>query len=426
MSKNRSEPHDLRQMRNSVLNEENSASATSSSSEDLSNERETQEPPRSVSRGSDECYANPVDAIKEFLQGKEVASVAVLNEETHKGAVESTAVASPVKSISEELLPTQPLSKEQQLRLFHERLFKDATTTADSDLSKDVENEDNEYSNIDDEPTYSNPFDALSASAIGPLKVTTENLKRNISMSHSAWQLQQQGLMGKRNSPPPILPTCKDEKQAAASRKPIRYTRRGSGESEGGGGSGSPGSSASASPVQLQAHAWERREPVWKRKNSNRGNDEIFSDPSPTHMIPGGDKPQAPVSVSERLRQLRQRSQSDGVVMDEARLQSRPPMPLPIPEQATAEFNGCGGQVKLNGQAHQAALPYSSAGDHEDSRKVAPVDMEGTKKKRAWLERANSDYSMTKVQSVYYVRRGSAQVVPLSAKEIVKQHMSHV
>ena len=408
-------------MRNSVLNEENSSGATSSSSEDLSNERETQEPPRSESRGSDECYANPVDAIKEFLQGKEAASAAVLNEETQKGAVESTVVASPVKSVSEELLPAQPLSKEQQLRLFHERLFKDPTTTADSegtDLSKDVENE-------DDEPTYSNPFDALSASAIGPLKVTTENLKRNISMSHSAWQLQQQGLMGRRNSPPPIPSTCKDEKQAAASRKPIRYARRGSGESEGGGGSGSPGSSASASPVQLQAHAWERREPVWKRKNSNRGKDEIFSDPSPTHMILGGDKPQAPVSVSERLRQLRQRSQSDGVVMDEARLQSRPPMPLPIPEQATAEFNGCG-QVKLNGQAHQAALPYSSVDDRENSRKVAPVDMEDTKKKRAWLDRANSDYSMTQVQSVYYVRRGSAQVVPLSAKEIVKQHMSHV
>ena len=305
-------------------------------------------------------------------------------------------------------MPVQPNSKEQQLQLFHERLFKDSST-ADSDGSElAVQNGHQEYSEINDEPTYSNPFDALAANTFTPFRVTTEKLKRNnVSTPPSVRQLQQQSGLG--SSPPPPIPN-KDEKQPAFCRRPVRYGRRGSGDSDGG----------SAGPVQMQAHAWERREPIWKRKNSNRGNDEHLS---PTHMTPGGKKPQAPVSVAERLRQIRQRSQSDGVIVDEAHLLSRPPMPLPISEQERAERNEWG-QVCLNGQAHQVANSYNRAAERE-SGKIVPVDMKNGRRQKALLERTSSD-TVNQHQSVYYARRGMALVVPLSAKEIVQQHMSHV
>ena len=247
----------------------------------------------------------------------------------------------------------------------------------------------------EDEPMYSNPFDALSTNSTKPFRV----MKRNISAPTTV--KQQTG----SSPPPPPLPS----KDPPSSRRPVRYCRRESGDSEG--GSLSPGSNASVSPVQQQISAWDRREPARKQKNSNKVcMDECFSS---TPGGSGGEKLQGPLSVAQRLLQLRQRSQSDGVALDEARFHSRPPMPLPIAEQKDAESNEQG-HTQLNGQAHHAL--------DGESGKFPSADTKNAWKQKAWLERTGSDQQ----QPVYYARRGMAQVVPLSAQEIVQQHISHV
>ena len=346
----------------------------------------------------------------------------------------SVAHSSPIKSPgTESSLQAQQTSKELQLQLFHERLFKDHASTGDrqtpsngsSEVDTDsIHNRAHDYSEIDDEPTYSNPFDALAESAYRPpYRVKTDKLKRNVSLSTSAIQLQkQQPSQRCSNSPPPPPLPLKDEKQVVGGLgcRPVRYGRRGSGENELRGVPTSvvrSGSSASVSSIQHQQpqRVWERREPVWKRSNSRRGSDDSPFLPQRAVTIPDEEKPEAPLSVAERLRQLRQRSQSDGLTLDEARLQFRPPMPLPIleRERARRESSGGWGQVRLNGQSHHMSHAADSGGERGDNTSPA--------RQKAWLERTVSDQQ----QSVYFARRGMAHVVPLSAREIVKQHISH-
>ena len=386
----------------------------------------------------EECYADPVDAINEFLQGRD-AEFGSLTEsepnESPKSSVPQTdATLSPgVKSPGEE--PSPQSSKELQLQLFHERLFKDHSSTGDhhtpsngsSEVDADsIHNRTHDYSEIDDEPTYSNPFDALAESAYRPpYRVKIDKLKRNISMSTSAIQQQRQQQSSQRfssSSPPPPLP-LRDDKQVGGlvSSRPVHYARRGSGENELRGPvavvrSGSSASVSSMQQQQPQRGVWERHEPVWKRNNSRRGSDDSAFLPQRAVTVPDEEKPEAPLSVAERLRQLRQRSQSDGLSLDEARVQYRPPMPLPIHEQEQARGEGGSGwgQTQLNGQFHHISHA-SNGGGRGERGNMSPA------RQKAWLERTVSDQH----QSVYYARRGMAQVVPLSAREIVKQHISH-
>lgn len=417
---------------------------SSSSVEDLKLGKETetqrQETPFSERRLSDECYANPVDAINEFLtRDPEFGSLTESEpNESPKSIVPQTETESAThspgrKSLGEEpWVQEQQMSKEIQLQLFHERLFKDHTsTTSDrqtpsngsSEVDTDsIHNRAHDYSEIDDEPTYSNPFDALAESAYRPpYRVKTDKLKRNISMSSSSIQLPSKQQPSRcSNSPPPPPVPLKDDKKVAGglSHRPMRYGRRESGENEPRGANPvtRSGSSASISSVPQQ-RAWERREPVWKRNNSRRGSeDSAFV---PQRAMTDEEKPEAPLSVAERLRQLRLRSQSDGLTQDEVRLQSRPPMPLPILERepARGESGGSWGQVRLNGQSHH----MTHAANNNDSREENRGSKSSPSRQKAWLERTVSDQQ----QSVYFARRGMAHVVPLSAREIVKQHISH-
>ncbi|CAI7994409.1 hypothetical protein GBAR_LOCUS1440, partial [Geodia barretti] len=309
----------LYRSRDSVTNEE---SASSSSAEDLKSGKETdtlrQETPSLEMRMSDECYANPVDAINEFLQGRDA-------EFSPKSIVpqvetESTTQLLILKSLGEEpSLQAQQTSKEIQLQLFHERLFKDQTSSCghqtpsngSSEVDTDsIHNRPHDYSEIDDEPTYSNPFDALAESAYRPpYRVKIDKLKRNVSMSASAIQLSKQQSSGSStrcsNSPPPPPVPIKDEKKIVGglNHKPMRYGRRGSGENEPRGAPSIARSESSASvssvPQQQQQRVWERREPVWKRNNSRRGSDDgafLPQRPGADHE----DKPEAPLSVAER------------------------------------------------------------------------------------------------------------------------------
>ena len=437
----------LYRSRDSVATEE---SASSSSVEDLKPGKETdtlrQETPSLEMRMSDECYANPVDAINEFLQGRD-AEFSSLTEiepnESPKSIVphvetESTTQLLILKSLGEEpSLQAQQTSKEMQLQLFHERLFKDHTSSCDhqtpsngsSEVDTDsIHNRPHDYSEIDEEPTYSNPFDALAESAYRPpYRVKIDKLKRNVSMSASAIQLPKQQSSGSStrcsNSPPPPPVPIKDEKKIVGglNHRQMCYGRCGSGENEprGAHSIARSGSSASVSSIpqqqqQQQQRVWERREPVWKRNNSRRGSDDGAFLPQRS-AADHEDKPEAPLSVAERLRQLRQRSQSDGLTVDEARLQSRPPMPLPI-EELERSGGGGWGQVRLNGQSHHMSHAAASNGREEErGGKPRPA------RQKAWLERTVSDQH----QSVYFARPGMAHVVPLSAREIVKQHISH-
>jgi hypothetical protein len=397
--KNILKSHEQYHSSDSIVNEASAiASGTScSSAEDLNSEKEKpQEMTPPETRGSDECYADPVDAIHEFLQSNNssVAVGAAACDGPNKITAEFTSAAESLLRSTDDEHAQQP-SKEQQLQLFHERLFKD-TSAAESDRGGGeldfARNEALKFAEVEDEPMYSNPFDALSGNSTKPFRVR----KRNVS---SPTPLRQQT---GSSPPPPPLPS----KDLPPPRRPVRYCRHESGDSEG--GSLSPGSNASVSPIQQKIHAWDRREPVRKLKNSSSKGcvDDCFS---PTPGASGGEKPQAPLSVAQRLLQLRQRSQSDGVTLDEARFHSRPPMPLPIPEQEAAELNEQE-HTQLNGQAH-----------HPMDGEVASTDTGNSWNRTGWLERTGSDQ-----QPVRYARRGMAQVVPLSAQEIVQQHISHV
>lgn len=355
--------------------------STSSSTEDVNNERG--EASSSGSGGSDDCYADPVDAINEFLKGNKLS----LSPNEGPNSVELTNSDSPAISLSEEL-PAQQLSKEQQLQMFHERLFK--AYSDGNELPKKSENCDD--SKVDDEPTYSNPFDALAANTRRPFKVTTDKLKRS---SPNAWQVQ--GHPTGRNSPSPPPVPSRDEKKL--SQKPIHYTRRDSREAVGG-STGSSGGSGNVVQVQA-AH-------VWHRKGSNRGRER--QPPSPTQRAAGG-------GVRQQMPLSHQQLQSDRVTVDTMCLQSRPPMPLPIPEQDSAEDSGRG-QVQLCGQPLHAAHSITNG-------KHLPLDVQNIKQK-ALLERSNSDSMNRQQQSLYCARHGMAQVLPLSAREIVQKHMSHV
>lgn len=440
--------HDLYHSTDSVTNDESHGS--SSSVEDLKAHREVKVAPLkttpSATELSDECYANPVDAINEFLLGKE-AEFSSLNESETNGSPKffvpqvdgggSTANSPVVKSPGEPVsLQTPQSSKEIQLQLFHERLFKDQARQSDrqnnSEGSSEVDaesinNRTHDYSEIDDEPTYSNPFDALAESSYRPpFRVKTDKLRRNVSLSTSAIQIQpkQQPPLAQRHSnspPPPPLP-LKDEKVlGTVGSRPIRYCKVLGGENETKGmmmtSVARSVSIASVSVTQQQKvtqRLWDRREPVWKRKNSQRrGSDENVFQQQPTGANSNDEKPEVPISLAERVRQLRQRSQSDGLTLDEVRLQSRPPMPLPIMEQEPID-DGIGGrgELKLNGQSQHLQYAANSSTKGGGSR-GSPA------RQKKWLERTVSDSP----QPVYYARRGVAQIVPLSAREIVKQHI---
>lgn len=370
------------------LSESHSVSSkerASSSTEDVNNEREV---PSSGSVECDDCYADPVDAINEFLRDSKPSS----SPSDGLGSNELTNDDSPVFPASEELT-SQQASKEQQLQMFHQRLFK--ANSDGNELLKKIEMNGDDDSEAIDEPTYSNPFDALAANSRRPFKVTTDKLKRNASMSPNPWQLQQHP-SDRNGSPPPPVPS-RDIFQ-----KPVRYARREIGEDVG-------GNSAPGKPTHVQVPH------VWQRSNSNRGKDKC--PPSPTQRAPEG---QVPVSVSERLRQLRQQSQSDGVPLDPTCLQPRPPMPLPVLEQNTAEVNVLG-QVQLCGQP-QHPVHYNSKTNGVSGKNLR-LDVRNDIKQKAMLERSNSD-SMN--HQHHYARHGMAKVLPLSAREIVQKHMSHV
>ncbi len=379
----------------SILDEEDetSGSATggsSSSSEDLNNDSKVRGLPHPGSQGSDECYADPVDAIHNYLHSglpgpqQRAGSSDVLES--------PNAVFSPVTPTGEELHIQQ--SKEAQLQQFHDRLHKDSSSS-DLEALQRASGQNGSSGEVDSDPTYSRPFDALMGNT-EPLRVTAEKTKKNVNVSPTGWQ---RGSGGKSPPPPPV--PAREEKMVV-SRKPTRYARVSNGENEG-------GSPSCVSPVQPPP--WDRREPVWKRQ-TNR--EECVS---PTQQM-AGEKPQPPPSIAERLRQLRQRSQSDGLALDEVRVNSRPPMPLPIPEQTAVEF-AVQVQSKMNG--------HSPNGGGE-GRKVAPVEQEGSKRKKAWLERTNSDLSDDKIRSksVVLAKRTHAEVLPLSAAEIVQKHMSNM
>lgn len=434
---------DLYKSRESVTNTERYSTGGASlvsSAEDLNCEKEVEPSPpvtRCSSGTSDECYANPVDAINEFLQSSNEGGIST---STFNGsptaekplAREQSFVRS--KSGSDELIPSvHQRSKELQLQQFHERLFRDSCQgnceSEDAGACDRRGRDSHDYSEIEDEPTYSNPFDALNESGCRLFHIKAGNkLKRNVSLSSSA--LPQSAGSRQSNSPPPPPLPAKDEKLTGLVQVPVRYARRGSGENE----RQMPTSSGSASPIlQRPGHnMWERREPVWKRNNTS-GTSEVA--PIVTQRmilnVPAVEKPQAPVSVSERLRQLRQRSQSDGVPVDEAYLHSRPPMPLPTSEQESANNQSSGrGQVQLNGQAHHMVHTtiimngsnISTPDSVNTTNSAQDLPTKNGKKQKAWLERSVSD----QYRSVYYAKRGRAHVVPLSAKEIVKQHISHV
>lgn len=370
-------PHDLCLSDSHSVPSKESGVSTSSSTEDVNNERG--ETSCSGNGGSDDCYADPVDAINEFLKGNKLS----LSPNEGPNSAELTNSDSPGISLSEEL-PAQQSSKEQQLQMFHERLFK--AYSDGNELPK--KSDDCDHSKVDDEPTYSNPFDALAANSRRPFKVTTDKLKRS---SPNAWQVQ--GHPTGRNSPPPPPVPSRDEKKLG--QKPVHYARRDNGENVG----GSTGNGGSGNLVQVQAAH------VWHRKGSNRGRDK--QPPSPTPV--GGVRPQMPLS--------HQQSQSDRVTVDTMCLQSRPPMPLPIPEQDAAEDNGQG-QVQSCGQPLHATHSITNG-------KHLPLDVHKIKQK-ALLERSNSDSMNRQQQSMYCARHGMAQVLPLSAREIVQKHMSHV
>ena len=434
--------HNLNYSRDSVTNDEHASSL--SSVEDLNIGKGTTPPHESLPSNvglSEECYANPVDAINEFLQGKEAEFGSLMEGEVNAAPKSSIsretgiiAQSPTVKSPGEEASSqVQQASKELQLQLFHERLFKDHISAADQQTpsngssevdTESIHNRNHDYSEIDDEPTYSNPFDALAESTYRPpYRVKTDKLKRNVSLSATVIQHSKPPQLGQQcsNSPPPPPLPLKDEMAAAGgfSCRPVRYARRGSGENELRGvsavvRSGSTASVSSMQPQQQQPHhVWEWHEPVWKRNNSRRGSDDSAFMPQRAGTAPDEEKPEAPLSVAERLRQLRQRSQSDGLPLEEVRPNPRPPMPLPVSERESArsETSVGRGQVRLNGQSHHMSNVTGGGG----KGKMSPA------RQKAWLERTVSDQH----QSVYYARRGMAQVVPLSAREIVKQHISH-
>lgn len=205
---------------------------------------------------------------------------------------------------------------------------------------------------MDSDPTYSRPFDALMGNS-EPLKVMAKKTKKNVSVSPTGWQ---RGSGGK-SPPPPSVPAHDDK--IAVSRKPTRYARV-SGRVMVGAREVAP------ALAQCSPPPWDTRESVWKRQ-TNR--EECVS---PTQQT-AGEKPQPPPSIAERLRQLRQRSQSDGVIMDDVRVHSRPPMPLSILEQTAVEF-AVHMSSRMNGHS-----PNSGG----EGRKVAPVEQEGSKRKEA-------------------------------------------
>lgn len=370
-------PHDPSLSDSHSIPSKESGVSTSSSTEDVNKERG--ETSCSGSGGSDDCYADPVDAINEFLQGNKLS----LSPSEGPNSVELTNSDSALISPSEEP-PAQQSSKEQQLHMFHERLFK--AYSDGNELPK--KSKDCDHSEVDDEPTYSNPFDALAANSRKPFKVTTDKLKRS---SPNAWQVQ--GHPSGRNSPPPPPVPSRDEKKLG--QKPFHYARRDIGENMGGSTESSVGS---GNVVQVQAAH------VWNRKGSNRGRER--QPPSPTQRAPGGGvRPQIPVAVSH------QQSQSNRVTLDTMCLQSRPPMPLPIPEQHAAEDSGRGQPL------HAAHITTNGKHLHIDVHNI---------KQKALLERSNSDSMNRQQQSMYCARHGMAQVLPLSAREIVQKHMSHV
>ena len=448
--------------RESVTNAESlsTGGASHSSAEDLINEREREAvscgtPHSGTTTASDECYADPIDAINEFLQSNDGGIIMSMfgDSPTQKQPPEFNPDKSLLmKSVSEERFPVQQVSKELQLQQFHERLFKDSLSSATSENGESAGNgrrarNSHDYSEIEEEPTYSNPFDALNENECRLFRIKAKNQLKSLSTN----AIQQSGSARSNSPPPPPLP-AKDDRVSVLTRRPVRYTRGGgNGESEGWVTApvGNPSTAitttnttttttTAASPVLLPRQTnnavWERREPVWKRKNSGRASG---GDSSPVSaqrfvggMSTGGEKPEAPISVAERSRQLCQRSQSDGVPLDEAHLNSRPPMPLPIPERECGAVRDMrDGRRQMNGtntttssSAVVANGGAAAATEGVNGANPSVVDPKNGWRQKAWLERSVSE----QYQSAYYARRGRAHVVPLSANEIVKQHISHV
>ena len=383
----------------SILDEEDEdgndllINSSSSSSEDLNSEMKRQVPPQSSSQGSEECYADPVDAIHNYYHS--TVSGGQSKQSSSDAAESPNSALSPILSFGEDAQH----SREIQLQQFHDRLHKDAST-ADPD-SPGVGG--GPCGEVDPDPTYSRPFDALMGNT-EPLKVTAEKGKRTANGSPTGWQ---KGTSGK-SSPPPL--PSRDEK-IVAMRKFTRYSRAQSSDCDAG------CSRNISSPVQPSG-GWERREPVWKRSANRDGS----VSPAHPHSI---EKPQPPSSVTERLRLLRQRTQSDGPVMDELRPLPRPPMPLPIPEQATVEFKTqvpfrLNGHIPSNIGGGGGGGGEGGIGGGGESRKVAPTEQDGGKRKKAWLERTHSDLSDDKIRSkctLFSKRNQSSDVAPLPTDE---------
>ena len=376
-----------------TLTENESDSAiceSSSSSDDSTSEDKTKRLLCSENSCSDE-YADPVDAIHGYLN----TSVGNFVFESHPKGVNGemddspTAAFSPEMSANEELMSSPQLHT--QLQQFHERLFQDTPL----EKKKLVHNGGHKILQLDDsEPTYSSPFDAINVGHNGPLKVTSEMPKRNITMSPTSWQAHLAA--GKKSPPPPPLPSR--EEKYTNSCKAQRFPRQASGESD----IGTSERNTSTSPVSIPPSSSEKREQLLRKsKASTLKNREIVS---PTHATTGGEKMQAPLSIAERLRLLRQRAQSDAMSADDSRTHPHTLLPLLLPEQESVE------------PTSQKTSSHPLNGE----RKVAPADFELKKKMKSWLERTKSDTSREKVTSssktTTHGIHGCPQVLPLSVK----------